>query len=78
MHSKERPVVRPTTTAVAPAAPLLDSAATAEYLFVSERMIRRLTETRQLPFVKIGRHVRFRQADLDAFIAAGRVEAVGA
>lgn len=59
----------------APAAPLLDSDAAATYLSVSPRMVRRLTETRQLPFVKIGRHVRFHQADLDAFIAAGRVEA---
>lgn len=68
-------MVRPTTAAVAPAAPLLDYAATAEQLAVSARMVRRLTETRQLPFVKIGRHVRFHQADLDAYIAARRVEA---
>lgn len=68
-------MVRPTTAAVAPAAPLLDSDAAAAYLSVSPRMVRRLTETRQLGFVKIGRHVRFHQGDLDAFIAAGRVEA---
>lgn len=71
-------MVRPSTPDAAPAAALLDSEAAAAYLAVNLRMVRRLTETRQLPFVKVGRHVRFRQADLDAYIDAGRVEAVGA
>lgn len=58
-----------------PTPPLLDYAATAEYLAVNERMVRRLVENRRLPYVKVGKHVRFRQSDLDAFIAAQVVEA---
>jgi excisionase family DNA binding protein len=29
---------------------------------------------RRIPFIKVGRHVRIAASDLDAFIAAGRVE----
>ena len=38
----------------------------AEILAVNERMVRRLIEGRRIAFVKVGRHVRFRQSDLDA------------
>jgi excisionase family DNA binding protein len=30
---------------------------------------------RRIPFIKVGRHVRIAASDLDAFIAAGRIEA---
>jgi hypothetical protein len=33
------------------------------------------TIERRIPFIKLGRHVRIAKSDLDAFIAAGRVEA---
>jgi excisionase family DNA binding protein len=36
----------------------------AEVLAVNERMVRRLVETRRIAFVKVGRHVRFRESDL--------------
>ncbi|CAB4968657.1 MAG: excisionase family DNA-binding protein [Actinobacteria bacterium] len=36
----------------------------AAILAVNERMIRRLIETRRIAFVKVGRHVRFRERDL--------------
>ena len=36
----------------------------AEILAVNERMVRRLVETRRIAFVKVGRHVRFRESDL--------------
>lgn len=36
----------------------------AEILAVNERMVRRLIESRRIAFVKVGRHVRFREADL--------------
>ena len=36
----------------------------ADLLAVNERMIRRLVESRRIPFVKVGRHVRFRETDL--------------
>jgi excisionase family DNA binding protein len=49
----------------------------AERLGTSERFVRRLVFERRIPFTKLGRHVRIAAPDLDAFIAAGRVEAGG-
>lgn len=54
---------------------LKDVAATAERLGTTERWVRRAVAERRIPFVKVGRHVRFRPADLDAFIEANTVEA---
>lgn len=48
----------------------------AEYLNTSVRFVRRLVAERRITFHKIGRHVRFALADLDAFALAGRVEAI--
>lgn len=48
----------------------------AERLGVTPRMIRRLTTSRRLPFVKVGRLVRFREADLVEFVEAWTVPAV--
>ena len=36
---------------------------------------RRLVAERRIPFHRLGRLIRFKKADLDAFIEAGRVEA---
>jgi excisionase family DNA binding protein len=47
----------------------------AEHLGTSLRFVRRLVFERRIPFVKVGRHVRIAASDLDAFIAAGRIEA---
>lgn len=44
--------------------PLLTTQQAADLLAVNERMIRRLVESRRIPFVKVGRHVRFRETDL--------------
>jgi excisionase family DNA binding protein len=57
--------------------PLLDPDAAAERLGVSVRWIRRAVAERRLPFIKVGRFVRFRPADLDAYIAAQLVPAGG-
>jgi excisionase family DNA binding protein len=46
----------------------------AERLGTSPRFIRRLIAERRIAFAKIGRHVRLDTADIDAFVAAGRVE----
>jgi excisionase family DNA binding protein len=46
----------------------------AERLGVSVRFVRRLVAERRIAYVKLGRHVRIAAADLEAFIAAGRVE----
>ena len=47
----------------------------ADRLGTSLRFVRRLVFQRRIPYVKVGRHVRIAASDLDAFIAAGRVEA---
>ena len=47
----------------------------AERFGTSTRFVRRLVAERRIPFTKLGRHVRLDTADIDAFIAAGRVEA---
>ena len=49
----------------------------AEAMGTSARFIRRLIAERRIAYTKIGRHVRLAARDLDAFIAAGRVEADG-
>jgi excisionase family DNA binding protein len=38
------------------------------------RFVRRLIAERRIAYVKLGRHVRIAAADLEAFIASGRVE----
>jgi excisionase family DNA binding protein len=38
------------------------------------RIVSRLTEERRITFHRFGKHVRIREDDLDAYIAAGRVE----
>lgn len=45
----------------------------AEILAVNQRMVRRLIETRRIAFVKVGRHVRFRECDLAAAMQAWTV-----
>lgn len=48
----------------------------AEYMNTTVRFVRRLIAERRIAFVKLGRHVRLSTSDLDAFVAAGRVEPV--
>ena len=57
-----------------PSHPPLTLAEAAAYLNVSERFVRRLVAERRVAFHKVGHFVRFRAADLDAFLEAGRVE----
>jgi excisionase family DNA binding protein len=54
---------------------LLTPQEAADRLGTSLRFVRRLVLERRIPFIKVGRHVRIAASDLDAFIAAGRVEA---
>jgi excisionase family DNA binding protein len=56
--------------------PLLDVNQAAERLGTSPRFIRRLIAERRIAYTKLGKHVRVDSADLDALVAAGRVEAV--
>ena len=46
----------------------------AERLGTSTRFVRRLVAERRIAYVKVGRHVRLDPADVEAFIAARRVE----
>jgi excisionase family DNA binding protein len=48
----------------------------AERLGTSTRFVRRLIFERRIAFVKVGRHVRIAPVDLDAFVAASRVDAI--
>lgn len=48
----------------------------AEALSVTPRMIRRLTSTRRLPFVKVGRLVRIREDDISRCVGDWTVAAV--
>jgi excisionase family DNA binding protein len=54
---------------------LLTPQEAADRLGTSLRFVRRLIFQRRIPFTKVGRYVRIAVSDLDAFIAAGRVEA---
>jgi excisionase family DNA binding protein len=53
---------------------LLTVKETAERLGTSVRFVRRLVFERRIAYVKLGGHVRIASRDLDAFIAAGRVD----
>ena len=55
---------------------LVDASQAAERLCTTERHVRRLYSERRLPFVKVGKVVRFRPEDLDAFVEANRIGAV--
>jgi excisionase family DNA binding protein len=51
---------------------------TAERLKTSARFVRRLISERRIPFTKVGKYVRLYRSDVDAFVAAGRLEAMSA
>jgi excisionase family DNA binding protein len=55
---------------------LLDYDGAARYLCTTPRHVRELWARRHLAAIKVGRSVRFSQADLDLFIEAHRVKAV--
>jgi excisionase family DNA binding protein len=54
---------------------LLTPQEAADRLGTSLRFVRRLIFERHIAYTKLGRHVRIATSDLDAFIAAGRIEA---
>lgn len=45
-------------------------------LKVEVRFVRRLVAERRIPYTKVGKYVRFHRCDVEAFIAAGRVEPI--
>jgi len=48
----------------------------ADLLRLSKASIYRLVETRALPFYRVSGSLRFSKADLDDYVACGRVESV--
>lgn len=50
----------------------------AAYLSTSVRFVRRLISERRITFYKLGRHVRLKRVDLEAFVQAGKVEPITA
>jgi excisionase family DNA binding protein len=55
---------------------LLSVEQAADRLNVTVRFIRRLVAERRIAVYRIGRHVRLRADDIEAFIAAARREAI--
>ena len=53
---------------------LLDVAAAAAHLGVSEAFVRRLVLEKRVRYYKVGKFVRFRPGDLEAFVDAGRID----
>lgn len=55
-------------------AELINVAGAARYLGITEAFVRRLVLERRIRYYKLGKFVRFRADDLDAFVERGRVE----
>jgi excisionase family DNA binding protein len=62
------------TNAPLAASPLMDIHTVAEVLCVAPRHIRRLVAERRIPYLKVGRFVRFDPGELDVWLDAQRVE----
>ena len=45
-----------------------------EYLRISHGMVDKLMKRREIPFLKIGKKVLFRKADIDAWLESKRVK----
>jgi len=74
MPIESRPSSRPPATAIASGDPLLDIDAISRRASIPMRMARRLVAERRLPVVKIGRYVRVRASDLEAYLDANTQE----
>lgn len=68
LHTKPG-IVKPAARSV-----LLTMQQAADRLNTTVRFVRRLVVQRRIPYHKVGKYVRIAEADLEEFIAAGRVE----
>jgi excisionase family DNA binding protein len=59
------------TSTVTPA--VMDIPDAARYLSTTERQIRELVYKRRIPYTKVGKFVRFRASDLDAWLERNSV-----
>ena len=53
---------------------LFDVAGAADYMNINDRMMRRLIEQRKIQVIKIGKHVRIAQADIDSYLKSNTRE----
>ena len=67
---------RRSATPVNSSSDLLTVEQAADYLNITEHFVRRLIRERRIPFLKVGRLVRLRRADIDAYLAGCAVPAV--
>lgn len=65
----------PSTTTPKTAQPLLDIEGVATSLGVTPRLLRRLVAERRIPFLKVGKFVRFDPAELSVWIDQQRIVA---
>lgn len=65
---------KPATSTPTIGAPLLDIDAVAQMLGVTRRHVQRLVSERRIPFLKVGRFVRFDPASLSSWLDHQRVE----
>ena len=63
--TRKRPIRRPATLSLPEAT---------RYLNVTDRYVRRLVAEQRIAYFKVGRLLRFAAVDLDAYLAACRVE----
>lgn len=49
----------------------------AERLGVGPRFVYRLVDERRIPFIHVGRYLRFDPADVDAYLTSRRTDAAG-
>lgn len=54
--------------------PLMTVPELAERLSVGPRFVYRLVDERRIPFIHVGRYLRFDPADVDAYLAENRTE----
>ncbi|NNF68410.1 MAG: helix-turn-helix domain-containing protein [Acidimicrobiia bacterium] len=52
----------------------MDLASVAAYLHTTERHVRALVARRAIPYLKVGKYLRFDQADIDDWLDSSRVE----
>jgi excisionase family DNA binding protein len=60
-----------------PALDLLTIVEAAELLKLSVSGMRRLQQSRRVPFIKVGGRIRFARQDLASFVQRNRVKAIG-
>jgi excisionase family DNA binding protein len=74
MNSKTRVVEKPVTSRPTVESPLLDIDTVASILGVTRRHVQRLVAERRIPFLKVGRFIRFDEASLNVWLDQQRCE----